>query len=66
MDRFGTRVIYDSSIDKRTKVSAIIANGEWQWPNPITWVFREIMSEVRMLVPLPGLVDTNQSEFITI
>ena len=52
LERFGSRVVYDSALSLTSKVSAIIDVEEWRWPLTNTWELMEIREQMVNL-PLP-------------
>ncbi|XP_028064890.1 uncharacterized protein LOC114267988 [Camellia sinensis] len=44
-DRYGDRIIYDSSLNGDSKFSQIIIGGSWKWPFPNSWDLRELTSQ---------------------
>ncbi|GAV66492.1 LOW QUALITY PROTEIN: zf-RVT domain-containing protein, partial [Cephalotus follicularis] len=52
ISEYGSRVVYDARIPLNAKLSAVITNGQWDWPTS-TWEL-QVMSRVTRSIPIEG------------
>ncbi|KAL7181471.1 hypothetical protein ACSBR1_040377 [Camellia fascicularis] len=58
-NKFGDRIIYDSTLNSETKVSQIIDGSSWKWPIPNSWEIQELISSTPVgCKPNPSSSDT--------
>ena len=58
LDKFGSRIVYDSALSLHAKVKEIITDREWHWPRTNTLDLMEVRAEMHSIALPSDSIDT--------